>query len=86
MNRLVELFGEVDDVEGLERALLHADAAPDTEFLGYDGFLVLADDDGLVAGPDTRAVEDALGAALDGVTPITVYNSDTHKGSQKGGG
>ena len=79
MGGLVELFGEVDDVEGLERAFLHADTAPDTEFLGYDGFLVLADDDGLVAGPDTRAVENTLGATLDGVTPITVYNSNTHE-------
>ncbi|KAF5047031.1 hypothetical protein DSECCO2_464650 [anaerobic digester metagenome] len=78
VGRLVELFGEVDDVERLKGALLHADTAPDTEFFGYDSLLVFADDDGFVAGSDTRAVEDALGAALDRVTPITVYNSNTH--------
>ncbi len=86
VDRLVELFGEVDNSKGLERALLYADAAPDTEFLGYDGFLVLADDDGLVAGPDTRTVDDALGAALNGVTPITVYYSNAHEKSQDSGG
>ncbi|KAF5031393.1 hypothetical protein DSECCO2_628210 [anaerobic digester metagenome] len=86
VGRLVELFGEVDDIESLKRTLLHADAAPDTELLGYDDLLVFADDDGLVAGPDTRTVDDALGAALYGVTPITVYNSNTHGESQNSGG
>ncbi len=78
MGRLVEFFREVDDIKRLERALLHADAATYAELLGYDGLLVFADDDGLVAGPDAGTVEDTLGATLDGVTPITVYNSNSH--------
>ncbi len=75
---MFEFLGKADNIDGIKRAFLDADAAADTELFGYDSLAILADDYGLVTGPYPGAVNDALGPALLRVAAILVDDGDSH--------
>ena len=83
VRRVLQLLGKAHDIDRFKRALLDADPAPDTELFGDERLAVLADDHGLVAGPDPGAVDNALGAALLCMTPVFMDDSNAHGGSKR---
>ncbi len=83
---LLQLVGEVDDPQGVEGALLDADAAPDTRHLGDDGLAALPDPDDLLARPLGRAERDALLVAPVRVAPLLEEHGDAHAPPPRAGG
>ena len=78
---LLQVGGQVDDGDGLEWALLHADAAPDAQLLRDGGDLVVGGHlDAELAHPDHGAGLLALLPAPLGLALVIVDNGDPGQG------
>lgn len=85
-----EVAGQVDNVDGLKRALLHANATTNTQFLGNEGNLEMSNDrerclggginfDTQLAHADNRARLLALLSTLLGLAFVFAHNGDTRE-------
>ena len=77
MSRAVKFLRERDDIKGAERAFLDADTASHAHLFGDDRSSVIADCNGLISCPYTRAVDYTFFAAFLGMTSVFMNNSYT---------